>query len=286
MRRFRGMSAVEMMVGIAIIAVATGAVARAFSSGLDYQNLSEKARDRTDARIRFEDRMTRLIRGATLTGANTYLISPVESSDAGVTPPSTQTILAAGSASLMLTSLFDAPTVRYLTSTESDFQILNQTFGPQTGVAEIAFSTIPVGDAGIKQGLFMREQKPSDTDPKQGGTEFDFNPDVLDIRFEFYDGTQWQTAWDTTTDAQKGKLPTAVRVTYVLRGDQQPYSFLVRLMIASPPAPANPSNSSTTAGAPSSGAPSNGALSGANQSSSSSSTGGSPTSASTAGGTP
>ncbi len=231
MRRIRGMSAVELLVAITIVVIATGAVARAFSAGLDYQSRSEKSRDRIDARVRFEDRITRLIGGATLQGANTYFISPISTSDAGVEQHIADSVLATGSASLMLTSLFDATPVHYLTSTDNDFEHLNQTFGPQVGPAEVAFSLIPVGDAGNKKGLFLREQRPCDSDPKQGGAESDLNPEVQDIRFEFYNGAEWQTSWDSTGN-EKGKLPSGIRVTYILRGDHQPNSFVVRPTIS------------------------------------------------------
>lgn len=272
MRRRRGLSVIELLVGIVIIAIATGAVARAFSASLDYQNQADRARDRIDARNRFEDRMAELLSGATLTGANTFMISPVSqgagaqsSSSAPPAPPSEpapQSILADGSASLTFTSMSDAAPVRYLTSTEPDFSSLNQTFGPQAGVEEVAFSMVPVGNAGLKQGLFLRRQRPADTDPTQGGTETDMNPEVADIRFEFYDGTDWQTTWDSTSD-QKGKLPTAIRVTYLLRGDKQPSSFIVRMMAGSPPAaPGSTQQSPGTNNGPTSGAPPSGSPTG------------------------
>jgi type II secretory pathway pseudopilin PulG len=224
------MSSIELLVAITILVIATGAVARAYSASLDYQNHSEKTRERLNAQYRFEDRLTQLISGATLKGANGCFISPVTKSDAGVEQHAATSILAPGSASLVVTSLFDPTPVRYLTSSDNDFQHLNQTYGPMVGTSEVALSLVPVGDAGSKQGLFLRVQRPADSDPKQGGTESDLNPDVEDIRFEFYDGTTWQTTWDST-DTQKGQLPLAVRVTYLLRGDQQPKSFLIRLEI-------------------------------------------------------
>jgi hypothetical protein len=120
--------------------------------------------------------------------------------------------------------------LRYLSNQDQTFEQLNMSFGPIVANSEVSFSMIPVGDAGPKNGLFLREQRPADGDPKQGGIESVMNPLVRDIRFEFFDGTNWQTAWDTT-GTQKGSLPNAVRVTYLLNGEKQPRSFLVQLAL-------------------------------------------------------
>ena len=108
------------------------------------------------------------------------------------------------------------PTV--LSSTE-DFDANNSKFGPVGGVTEVQLSTTPIGDGSNgRQGLFLREQTPSDGDPSQGGEESILSEDVETVSFEYFDGTTWQTTWDTSTMGTR-RLPSAVRVTYRPRGE-------------------------------------------------------------------
>jgi hypothetical protein len=88
--------------------------------------------------------------------------------------------------------------------------------------------------------LFLREQRPADSDPTQGGEESLLNPDLRDIRFEFYDGSDWVDSWDSRND-QKGKLPSAVRVSYVLNSESLQRTFIIRLPLSSsvPPSTGN-----------------------------------------------
>lgn len=50
---------------------------------------------------------------------------------------------------------------------------------------------------------------------------------MSEILFEFWDGTQWITSWDTDSDGRR--LPAAVRVTYRVSSDTDEHSFVVRI---------------------------------------------------------
>ena len=91
------------------------------------------------------------------------------------------------------------------------------------GPVEVSISTTAVGNptGNNQSGLFERVQRPSDADATQGGTESLLTPDVDSIGFQFWDGAEWLTSWDTTstTTGQLNRLPAAVEVTYVLKSD-------------------------------------------------------------------
>ncbi len=229
--RSHGLSLIELLVAIFIVAVVSGAVARTFIAGLRLQSHAAKTFDARMNRIRFEDAVGRLISGADLHGTGSYFIAPVPSSSAGLEQRPQDSPLGFGALSLVLTTSAVAPPAAYLATPNQQFEALNVRFGAVSDCAEVALSMVPVGQAGMRQGLFLREQRPADGDPTQGGEESLLNPDLRDIRFEFYDGTTWTDSWDSR-NAQKGKLPSAVRVIYLLNTETTPHTFLVRLPLS------------------------------------------------------
>ena len=108
-----------------------------------------------------------------------------------------------------------------------DFETQQDSIGPVGGLAEVSFGINPVGDAGDKTGLFERIQRPSDSDPTQGGLESVLDPDIDSIGFQFWDGNEWIQSWDTTTGTRR--LPQAVQVSYTIKGatDTTPRMFVV-----------------------------------------------------------
>lgn len=236
MRR-RGITILEMLVATFIVAIAAGAVAKAFVSAMTFEGKFVKAVDVRNARSRFEDSMTGLLSGAELVGGTSYLVSPV-TNGAGLQQAPEGGGLGPGSASLALTTTSEEMPARYLQATQDgspggawDFESLNQRYGVVGGSSEVVLSTTPSGDAGNKRGLFFREQRPPDSDISQGGKERILDPAVRDIRFEFYDGSDWATSWDSRS-TEKDKLPAAIRVTYLYGDDPTPHIFLVRLTLA------------------------------------------------------
>jgi Tfp pilus assembly protein PilE len=118
-------------------------------------------------------------------------------------------------------------------SAESDLEQLNTDYGPQGGVTEIAISLSAVGDPGQYSGdLYIRTQHPADADYTQGGTERVLDDSVQKIQFEFYDGTNWDGGWDTTSSGMH-YLPAAIRVHYWLKADPDTeHVFVVRLPLS------------------------------------------------------
>jgi hypothetical protein len=233
----RGISLVELLVTLFIFVITMGAVIDAFVSGLGSEKHTFEARKSKEETFRFEDGLSKLIAYADLTDSSSVFESPIPS-DGQAPPPDSSSGLAQGSSSLVITTWNPPPGVRFLEQSDAPWESLNSRFGPEGGTTEVALSTVPVGDAGAKLGLFIREQKPPQTDPSSGGTERVYSPNVRDIRFEFYDGTTWQTSWDSK-NAQKGALPTAVRITYLAFNEKTPHTFLIRLRTAAGGAPSS-----------------------------------------------
>ena len=154
--------------------------------------------------------------------------------------------LGAGSTSLVFTGTESIPP-RVLGATSRDFATLNSQYGPVGSAVETALSMTPVGDAGGRTGLFLRTQCPADADLTQGGLEGLISDKLQDIRFQFYDGTQWASTWDSRSAPQKGKLPLEIQVAYLFTGDDQVHSFLVRLPLydSTPPLVAAPATTAT-----------------------------------------
>lgn len=240
MRR-RGVTLVELLITVAIIGILTVGISNALSAGLIYERQSQASREVEEARIRFEDRISSLLRSAVLStdaaDASSYFIGS-SAGDASV----------GGSADTVQFISRGQRLPGALLASQDDFETLNQKYGPQGGPAEIQISTAPVGDAPVQQGLFLREQRPADGDPTQGGLERTLDPDVRSIVFEFYDGTAWQPTWDSRTQLQP-RLPAAVRVSYSLEGedDSKPHVLIVRLPLSDVTAD-NPAGQSTVPG--------------------------------------
>lgn len=226
MRR-RGLTLIEVMVSLIMSVFLIGAAGSAYVTGINFEKQMRAHRETSEAKIRFEDRLTKLLRGAYVSAnqadTSTYFIGQING----------DSMTSAASDELIFTTLSDGFNGALLGS-QDDFETMNQNFGPQGGIAEVDLSTTALGEGGqTKQGLFIREQRPADGDPSQGGYESLLSPDVRSIQFEFFDGTDWQPIWGTagadttnlTADAATAaatdgrRLPAAVRVTYTLNDD-------------------------------------------------------------------
>jgi len=224
MRLRRGITLIEFLVAITIVAILMGAISRAFIVGLNYESSAAQARERNLVRDQFEENLRDLFRAAYLSqnqaDTTTYFIG--SNGDDSLMNSSS-------SNSLTFTIQGQRLDGTLLASTD-DFETVNQRYGPAGGITEIELSTTPVGDAGTNEGLFIRRQTPSDSEPTQGGTERVFDAQVNSISFEFWDGTTWQPTWSTQVGAVK-RLPAAIRVTYTLTDDEEgaDHIFTVRL---------------------------------------------------------
>lgn len=214
----RGLSLIELLLSILIVAIATGAATRAYLSGVTFDEKFNRTLDAKRSATRFEDQVTRLLRGAELGTADSVFISPAPAS--GKPSP--------GVASLVFTT-WSAPVPSPYADAKGDFETLNERFGPQAGPAEVSLSTDPVGEVGGDvQGLFLRTQRPPDGDPSQGGEETLLDERVRQVEFSFSDGQDWLPSWDSK-QANKDKMPVAVRVRYLFGDETTPRTFLVRL---------------------------------------------------------
>ena len=220
-RRRSGVTLLELMVVVTLVAVLTGAVSYGFVAGLDMQRVHARRQAEQNRTAAMEQRITQLLQGAKLTenaeDATTFLLGVATSdSDAGEL----------GCDQLTFTTT--APVVPLVAQlSEDDFETQHAARGPVGGVAEVSLSTTPFGDAGEQTGLFERLQRPSDGDPAQGGTESLLSPEVDNIGFQFWDGQQWVSTWDTQTGERR--LPAAVKVSYFSHGatDDEVRVFIV-----------------------------------------------------------
>jgi prepilin-type N-terminal cleavage/methylation domain-containing protein len=225
----RGYTILEFLVAAAIMALIAAATARAISSSLGYETKLASSRE-TAARVdSFEARMRTLISLAHLSSdaaaTNSFFIASAGQPASG---GAAQTSSSDGDAdSLTFTSVGERLSGTSVNS-DDDFETLNTQLGPQGGVAETTLSTTPYGDSAGKTGLFIRIQRPADGDPTQGGTERLLTSDVESTKYEFFDGNDWVTTWDTRTQATK-RLPAAVRITYKFTDEENTRVMVVRI---------------------------------------------------------
>jgi type II secretory pathway pseudopilin PulG len=240
LRKGAGISLVELLAVFGVMVLILPAVGLAFVTGLNYRQRSEAATADAVADFQFEETIRRLLAGAFLSAdindESTYFI--LEQSSGSVNDLGY---------SLVFSTIADSFKNAALES-QDDFQTLNENYGPQGGVQEVSLSLTPVGQVGNEQGLFLRRQRPPDSDYTQGGRESLLDSDIQSIQFECFDGEAWQTTWNTLTDVRR--LPAAVRVTYVLRQDPDVQrQFVVRLRL-SDVTPDNPATQTSGATAP------------------------------------
>lgn len=206
-----------MLVSFVVIATA----GNAYLTGLKFGSQMNEGRDVAARQAAFEAQLADLFNHAYIDSDATNTTTFFVSGDAITSAtPQTGTQSGSGNSSSDTTnSLVFTVLGRRLPSTllasPDDFETNNSKFGPEGGVSEVELGTSPVGSdtSGQPGGLYLRTQAPSDADPSQGGYESKISTDIDTISYEFYDGTEWQTTWDTTTMGTR-RLPSAVRVTY------------------------------------------------------------------------
>jgi len=223
-RRTRGITLIEMVIVAVLFAVLIVSSSNAFLAALSYPQRQSAARDSRRRGIEFENRLRSWLENAYLstvnTDANSFFIGGTVSTE------TTASVNTDGS-SLIFTAM--RPRLpNELLAQDLDFESLNATYGPETGMTEVSFSLTPFPDAPTDTGLFVRLQTPPDGDPTQGGTESLIDPDITSISFEFWDGSTWQTEWNTQSQ-QEPRLPAAVRVTYRREQDDQDRVLTVKL---------------------------------------------------------
>ena len=242
----RGVTLLELLISLTIVVVVTMAASRALITALSFDSKLKAGREVLTGQIRFEQQVTDLLHHAWLasntTNKDSYFIGGTPSLTAnapgltgalGNSTPGASTGSSGSSGGDPNTITFTAAGLRVpaaLLASNDDFETNNQNFGPQGGIAEVSISTTPVGANGQgTSGVFQRVQKPADSDPTQGGNEELLSGTVTQLGFEFFDGNNWQTSWDSRSQTAPGRLPSAVKVTYRFSGDNTDRVFIVQI---------------------------------------------------------
>ena len=235
MRNRRGITLIELLLTLGLTVLVLVAAGRAFITGLNFSAQLSAGRAAISERVTFEENLTTLLRRAYLssdtTSSNTFFIAgdtTQTASSTGLQQGQNNSPSGSGTDSLTF-SIVGRRLPGSLLTSQDDFETNNRQLGTYGGVTEVSLQTTPLGDGGAgKQGLFVREQTPSDGDPTQGGYESLYNETVSQIKFEFFDGTQWITDWDTRSQTAK-RLPPTIRVTYRFTGDDDDHIFLIQV---------------------------------------------------------
>ncbi len=245
----QGLTLLELLIVMAMTAILASAIAFAYTGLVDMQRLTAARRAQVNSTGSMEQQVTNLLQCAYLSATATDTTCFFQ----GVQDQGSATL---GCDRVTFTTTAPGIPMSSLYSTD-DFMTQQTNNGPVGGVAEVSLSTTAVGDSGSRAGLFERIQQPSDSDPTQGGMEFVLDPDIDTIGFQFWDGLEWTSVWDTTTGQRL--LPQAVQVNYTLKGDKSDtvHQFIVPLLTStvSPNNPDTNESSTTSAGAAPGGAP-------------------------------
>jgi len=226
----RGITLIELLTAMALSGIVIMGLVAAFGAAVSQQLTDGQKREEFELSIGFEERVRQLIAHAYLSpiaeDQNTFFIGrTVSGSSLGNNAAD----------ELIFTTIGTGIPGQALTSTETDFDARNQQFGPIGGTREIAITRSPIGQGGSGDGVYLREQQPSDSDPEQGGYEVVLDDGINDVSFEFWDGTDWIADWDT---AVSRALPLAVRVSYTRSEDSSNVRvFVVRLQNELPAQP-------------------------------------------------
>lgn len=219
MRRNRGVTLIELLVAIAVLIFVVAGAGQAFSAVVAYHTQTAPARERREAAEQFERELdgwiSRAYLGTTPTNgeaADRYFVAFDSGTGTGETAGFPDT--------LAFTAIGRPVDGAYQDSVDEDFSTRNARYGPQGGPVEVGISLSPVGETTLESGLFLRQQRPPDAEPFQGGRERRWREDITGLGFEFWNGTTWVTEWDTTTEPEP-RLPGAVRVTYTLEGEPE-----------------------------------------------------------------
>lgn len=216
-----GVSLIELLIVLVILVILTSAIGFAFAAELNMRRMQEARRyQTTDANMSMRNEIKRLLEGAKIssstTDATTFFIGEASG----------------GSTELgcdRLTFTTTEPGVPYAAIASTDDYATQQTArGPVGGIAEVSLSTTAVGSPVNKSGLYERMQRPSDSDSSQGGIEWVLDMHISRIGFQFWNGQDWVSTWDTTSDRH---LPEQVKISYTTT--EQPDA--VRVFIVSIP---------------------------------------------------
>ena len=218
-QREAGLTLIELLVAMGIGGIVVAASAVAFRAGVDHLYFSQRVLQTEQSKSDWTSGLRQSLSCASLSAdandTKTFFIASSDeaSSDLGatrITFTSSYSYIPGGSLSAELT-----------------FDDVHDTYGPLGGLAEYSYGTVATGDAGNAAGMFERIQRPVDADPLQGGFESLVSADVSEIGFQFWDGSEWLSEWDTRSGTRR--LPAAVKVQYRLTDEStdQLHQFVV-----------------------------------------------------------
>lgn len=243
----RGLTMLELLIASVIFGIVASAATTAYRFSVMHSIDYSRAQQVMERRVQFENQVRGLIESAYLSpSAASSSTCFIASSASGTTNGGSSSLTTENLPDTIVFSSIKRVPANYLATTETSLDTLNDKYRPQGGVTEVGISTTTVGDPGNNEGLFIREQTPADSDHTQGGYESVLNPDVVQIGFEMFNGTEWVSTWDTTQGGQH-RLPAAVRVSYSIRGDENTTHVFVVSVPLSDVTPDNPVT--TTSGA-------------------------------------
>ncbi|CAN5579115.1 hypothetical protein BH11ARM2_BH11ARM2_24260 [soil metagenome] len=224
--RARGFTLIELLLASAMTAVILTAGAFAYNVAINTDQKIREGRGAGRESRQFEQRIAAMLRSAYVSDVNddatTFFIASQGPIGGDATATSADT--------LTFTTVGERTPSAPMEDDETDFQTRNEKYGTLGGVQEVSLETTPIGTPpnGDKGGVYLRTQRPSDGDPSQGGFEETLDPSVSKISYEFWDGSDWITEWDTRS-TQARRLPASVRITYTRDGDAQDHIFTVRI---------------------------------------------------------
>ena len=216
--RQRGMTLLEIMVSIAILAMMSLLIYGAFDSlsrGRKGEAIRvDRARQGRDAM----DRITHEMQAAFLSMHNPANLSLVTRQTAFVATNS---------------STFD----RIDFSTFAHRRVTRE--AKESDQAEVAYFVVKDPDHDEKMDLVRREQAPADYEPKKGGVVNVLAEDVelFDVRYLDPLSSQWVESWDSTQlTGQLNRLPLEVKVTLVLKPvkNSPPFRFVTKFIMPMP----------------------------------------------------
>lgn len=209
----RGFTLIEMIIALSMSLLIIGTIGSAFQAALQYQRTTPERLNAYQDSFGARKTLESLIQGAFISDDEGDTLSYFVAADPTGESTSTNGIV--------FTTLSRPLEGGYVLSDSIDFEELHEQFGPQGGLSEVSLDLSPVGTTSSGTGLFLRIQTPADGDPTQGGTERLLIPDVTAISYEFWDGIQWLTAWDSI-NGELRRLPPAIRITLEFEeGDPQ-----------------------------------------------------------------
>ncbi len=223
--RKRGITLLEMMIVTLCMVVILSSVIMFAVTALKHTTAVKETRATFNTNSALEDRIRNLLEGAYLSSVATDTSSYFKGGpDVALTNPNDSS-----DPTLLVFTALSPRVPSELLASNSDFETLNQSYGPQGGMTEYALSLTAIGDSTVDQGLFLRHQTPADGDSSQGGYQSVLDANVDSISYEFYDGTDWIQTWDTGSMTTP-RLPAAVRITYHRKDEQNDHQLVVHLL--------------------------------------------------------